>query len=97
MRIKHWAGYGCVNAKRINDGQAKLHVRVEGNHECGLKRDLWDDYTLYNWLVKRFDKEVPEYTAWTRSRPLIDAKENFRFDPKSPVSYVEIVDYYFYY
>lgn len=97
MRIKHWAGYGCVNAKRINDGAAKLHVRVEGNHECGLTRPEWDDYTVYNWLVKRFDKEVPAYEEWSRNRPLIDFKEDFRMDPKSPVSYVEIVDYYFYY
>ena len=33
MRIKHWSGYGCVSAKKINDGKAKLHVRVEGFHE----------------------------------------------------------------
>lgn len=97
MRIKHWAGYGCVNAKRINDGAAKLHVRVEGNHEFGLTRPKWDNYTVYNWLVKRFDKEVPAYEEWSQNRPLIDFKEDFRMDPKSPVSYVEIVDYYFYY
>lgn len=95
MRIKHWAGYGCVNARKINDGAAKLHVRVEGLHERGVKRDTWDTTLLYDWLVKRFDKEVPEYLDWVRSHPLIDCTEDFRMDPK--IGYVEIVDYYFYY
>ena len=95
MRIKHWSGYGTVLARKINDGQAKLHVRVEGLHERGVKRDTWDTTLLYSWLVKRFDKEVPDYLDWVRNHPLIDCKEDFRMDPK--VGYVEIVDYYFYY
>lgn len=95
MRIKHWAGYGCVNARKINDGQAKLHVRVEGDHERGVKRDTWDTFLLYNWLVKRFDKTAPEYLDWMRSHPIIDTTSNFRNDPK--IGYIEVVDYYFYY
>ena len=95
MRIKHWAGYGCVNAKKINDGSAKLHVRVEGLHERGVKRDTWDTSLLCDWLVKRFDKSVTDTATWCRSHPLIDCREDFRMDPK--VGYVEIVDYYFYY
>lgn len=95
MRIKHWAGYGTVNAKRVNDGAAKLHVRVEGLHECGLERGTWDTTLLYNWLVKRFDKTAPEYLDWMRSHPLIDTKTDFRNDPK--IGYIEVVDYYFYY
>ena len=95
MRIKHWAGYGCVNARKINDGKAKLHVRVEGDHERGLKRDVSDIYLLYNWLVKRFDKSVADIEEWCRSNPIIDCTTDFRMDPK--VGYVEIVDYYFIY
>lgn len=95
MRIKHWAGYGCVNARKINDGQAKLHVRVEGDHERGVKRDTWDAELLCNWLVKRFDKSVTDTTEWCRTNPLIDCTEDFKFDPKE--GYVEVVDYYFYY
>lgn len=95
MKIKHWAGYGCVNARRINDGKAKLHVRVEGLHEMGLERGTWDTSLLYNWLVKRFDKTVPEYLEWVRSRPIIDTETDFRNDPK--LGYVEICDYYFTY
>lgn len=95
MKIKHWSGYGTVLARKINDGQAKLHVRVEGDHERGVKRDVWDTSLLYIWLVKRFDKEVPEYSEWVQNRPLIDCTTDFRMDPK--VGYVEIVDYYFFY
>ena len=94
MKIKHWAGYGCVNARKINDGAAKLHVRVEGDHERGVKRDIWDAPLLCNWLVKRFDKSVTDTAEWCRSQPLIDCKADFRNDPNG---YVEVVDYYFWY
>lgn len=93
MRIKHWAGYGTVLARKINDGAAKLHVRVEGTHEMGVMRDVWDKPLLYNWLVKRFDKEVPPYAEWVRRIPLIDAQIDFRNDPK--LGCLDIVDYYF--
>jgi len=88
MKIKHWAGYGTVNASRINDGVAKLHVRVTGNHEQGLKR--YDEYDLYRWLVKRFDKSVPDYITWMRSMPMIDIREGWTPD-------YDTCDYYFYY
>ena len=93
MRIKHWAGYGCVNARRINDGAAKLHVRVEGLHECGLERGTWDTYGLYNWLVKRFDKTVPDELTWSKMHPIISTSSDFRMDPK--LGYIDICDYYF--
>lgn len=95
MRIKHWSGYGLVNAKKINDGKATLHIRVEGDHEMGVKREPWDDSLLYSWLVKRFDPTVASYATWVRSIPLIDCTSDFRMDPKK--GYVEIVDYYFHY
>lgn len=93
MRIKHWSGYGSVNAVRINDGTAKLHIRVSGNHERGLHRA--DPYDLYHWLVRRFDRSVPDYLTWSRSAPLIDADESFCKAPDG--SYVDSCDYYFYY
>ena len=58
MKIKHWQGYGTVSATKVPDKNCTLHIRVVGNHECGLRRG--DLYDLYNWLVKRFDKSVPE-------------------------------------
>jgi hypothetical protein len=59
MRIKHWQGYGVINAKKValndnNDGTKTLKVHVSGNHEYGICCE--DDYTIENWLVKRFDK-----------------------------------------
>lgn len=95
MKIKHWTGYGCVNARKVNDGSCKLHVRVEGMHECGLERAAWDTSTLYNWLVKRFDKSVQDELSWSRLHPLIDVRSDFRMDPK--LGYVEVCDYYFTY
>lgn len=65
MKIKHWQGYGTVSATKQKDKSCTLHVRVVGNHEWGLVRE--DLYDLYNWLVKRFDKSVPEYLTWRRT------------------------------
>ena len=60
MKIKHFAGYGTVNAKKISktqkNGKTKLVVEVTGNHEYGLQRD--DPYTLKLWLINRFDKSA---------------------------------------
>lgn len=55
MKLKHWQGYGTVNAtKEKTDRGELLHIKVTGEHECGLARE--DDYDVFNWLVKRFDK-----------------------------------------
>ena len=67
-RIKHFAGYGCVKAGAIKDDSCTLHIRVIGNHECGIdvaeRSDPYD--ILYRWLVKRFDKNVPDYWTWSK-------------------------------
>ena len=85
-KIKHFAGYGTVQAGVIKDGSCTLHVRVEGNHERGLKRD--DLYDLYNWFVKRFDKSVPDYESFYKRYPTV----RFEWDFSSSV---EAGDYYF--
>lgn len=63
MKLKHWQGYGTVNAKKLELSAAgpnrKLVIEVTGNHEYGLTRD--DAYDVYNWLVKRFAKDCPNY------------------------------------
>ena len=62
MKIKHFAGYGCVNARKIakdtTDGKTTLVIEVIGDHECGIVRD--DGIDLKRWLVDRFDKSVTE-------------------------------------
>ena len=60
MKIKHWQGYGTVNAVKVKDKDFNLCVKVSGNHEWGLRRN--DYYDLFNWLIKRFDKSVADMT-----------------------------------
>ena len=62
MKIKHWQGYGTVSARKVPDKTCTLHVQVVGNHEWGIDRR--DPYTLHNWLVKRFDRTVPDFYEW---------------------------------
>lgn len=58
MKIKHWQGYGTVDAKKVHrsvrGGTVELVIKVTGDHEWGLIRD--DEYDLKNWLIRRFDK-----------------------------------------
>lgn len=94
MKIKHWQGYGTVTATKIKDNSCKLHVRVVGNHECGINCGEWDDYRLYNWLVKRFDKSVPEYPLWRLTADHVRIEEgNERINGID----TDTCDYYFYY
>lgn len=56
MRIKHFAGYGSVNAKKIalfkRNNTTTLIVSVSGDHECGLKPFIIDD--SIKWIAARF-------------------------------------------
>ena len=91
MKIKHWQGYGCVTAKKVKDNSCTLHIRVEGNHEWGLRRD--DDYDLFRWIVKRFDKTIDDdYFKWKSS--LINLQIEDGWDEKTKT---DICDYYFTY
>ena len=71
MKIKHWQGYGTVNAVKKKDKDFALVVTVSGNHEWGLRRD--DMYDLFNWLVKKFDKSVADlpYSEFRRMEPQV--------------------------
>ena len=59
MKLKHFYGYGSVQAKKVlktkifND-KTKLVVEVKGNHERGLV--LNDIYDAKRWLFDRFEK-----------------------------------------
>lgn len=63
MRIKHWQGYGSVNARKLSSSPVadgiRLVIEVTGNHECGLVRN--DAYDVHRWLVSRFAKDCPDY------------------------------------
>lgn len=58
MKIKHFAGYGSVQAKKVSKttigNMTKLVVEVKGNHEWGLVRD--DIYDVRRWLFNKFEK-----------------------------------------
>ena len=70
MKIKHWQGYGVLDARKTKEKAFNLVVTVSGNHEWGLRRD--DMYDLYNWLVKRFDKTVPgTYAEFAKLHPQV--------------------------
>ena len=95
MKIKHWAGYGCVNARRIaKDHSVRLHIVVTDNHEWGIVRD--DEYTLWNWLVRRFEKDVADYAEWHRMHPQIRIVPGETLDLNTG-KYVDECHYYFTY
>lgn len=54
MRVKHWAGYGCVNARKLEDYGYHVDVLVTGNHERGLEPRYFTNYDWERWLGKRF-------------------------------------------
>jgi hypothetical protein len=93
MNIKHWQGYGTVTAVKVKDKNNTLHVRVTGNHEWGLRRN--DEYDLFNWLVKRFDKSQTDYMEWHQRRPQIFIRE-WEFTDENGLN-VDACDYYFKY
>ena len=66
MKIRHWQGYGTVNAKKVSSSDNTLVIEVWGNHEWGLERNGM--YDVFNWLVKRFDKSHEDY------REMLDMK-----------------------
>lgn len=64
MKIKHWAGYGSMNAQKVKlerlpNNMTGLHIRISGNHERGLRHD--DRYDIADKLVKRFDKAFVDW------------------------------------
>lgn len=65
MKIKHWQGYGSVNATKVSSTTCtdmygnklkKVIIKVKGNHEWGIARQ--DIYDCVNWLLKHFVKGV---------------------------------------
>lgn len=94
-KIKHFAGYGTVRAGKIEDSGCTLHVRVEGNHEQGLRMNQFDTYGICRWLVMRFDKTVTDAVEWSRKHPLIDIFSHYVLDREG--NYVERCEYIFTY
>ena len=66
MKIKHFAGYGCVNAKKIalfkRNNITTLIVDVSGDHERGLKPYIIED--AIKWIAARFYNHVLDIPAY---------------------------------
>lgn len=92
MRIKHFAGYGAVTAKKIelcdiyacNTGETlrRLIVDVSGDHECGLIPYI--EESAASWLIKYFDKEAAKTTildhcCYVRTRCTNSEPETIRY------------------
>ena len=63
MRVKHFAGYGSVEVKKVlkktitngyGEKKTKMVLAVKGNHEWGLVRD--DIYDVKRWIFDKFEK-----------------------------------------
>lgn len=63
MKIKHFAGYGCVNVTKqskksfvdeFGNKKTKMVLVVKGNHEWGIVRN--DIYDVREWIFNRFEK-----------------------------------------
>ena len=80
-KIKHWQGYGSVDAKVIEKTDDMLVIRVSGMHEYGLDCDKYDTYRVYEWLVQRFDptKKVDDIES-------VDVDDRYEGD-------IEVCDY----
>ena len=92
MKIKHWQGYGSVNAQKTSmttsNGITKLCIHVTGNHEYGIH--LEDSYDLFNWLVRKFDKKYTSFAEWNAAYPSISIIDGYDND-------LETCDYTFTY
>lgn len=93
MRIKHFMGYGSVNAKVVGKslntatGLRTLIINVWGNHEYGLDRSE-DYYDINNWLVKKVAKVDIDY----RKIESVDCNYISNIDGQEAVQY--IIRYY---
>ena len=63
MRVKHFAGYGSVEVKKVSkkpiingygEKKTEMVLRVKGNHECGIVRN--DIYDVKRWIFDKFEK-----------------------------------------
>lgn len=83
MKIKHFQGYGYVKAKKIKSNGCTLHVKVSGDHEWGIINE--DEYDLFNWLVKRFDKSISSPFEFHKLHPKIEIIPGYDLKEKTEI------------
>ena len=92
MKIKHFAGYGCVNAVKIKhvktgENTKQIVINVSGNHERGLYRN--DTYDIYNWLVKRFCNDCKDYQSIYYVSANLDYQKINGLDTETLIYYID--------
>ena len=98
MKIKHWAGYGNVEAKKVLDMKYEnrkyccydnvrlVNIEVSGDHERGLVRK--DEGDIYWWLLKKLVKDFKDGSHDYRSilevqvAPYYEKSESGRYEEK---------------
>ena len=55
MKIKHWQGYGSVNAVKTSEDKYHVEIVVTGAHEYGLLTT--DHYFIRTWLLAKVAKK----------------------------------------
>lgn len=96
MKIKHFMGYGSVQARKVSktktdDGKTKLVVEVKGNHEWGLERN--DIYDVRRWIFNKFEKNFngEDYDI------SMSIKDDYVNDENNKYGCVEVATYTFIY
>lgn len=84
MKIKHWQGYGLVEATKIEkttkEGRTWITVKVKGNHEWGIHRD--DVYDVSRWLLPKFSKEFKSGEKNYRNIEYLNLVDGYEKDEK---------------
>lgn len=95
MKIKHWQGYGFVDATKVSEKDLSLTdekyivIRVKGNHEWGIERN--DTYDVSRWLLPRFVKGFKDGTYDYRNIVSMSLHPNIEKDDNGES--VDICDY----
>ena len=93
MKLKHWQGYGSVNAERVEKTPTSIVIKVQGAHEYGLVRD--DIYDAKKWLLDRFLKEAKEVSPYKLTLVVYERAWNealYIFHPKFGMTWKEVIE-----
>lgn len=91
MKLKHWQGYGSVNAVKVEDKPTEVTILVTGLHEYGLV--LEDVYDAKKWLLDRLCPKYKDIPYWKVT--LFVYEENYKralytFRPKDGLTWKEV-------
>ena len=100
MKIKHWQGYGNVEAKVVSKEKpykgvdlSIVHIKVKGNHEYGLIREN-DSYDIKRWLMDKLVREAKDLNPYKDIRYSVNVLPEEKPEPWMPqTETVECVEY----